>query len=243
MESRPRAPRALLLLVAIAALAGFVALGNWQLERRLWKLSLIERVERCAEAPAVPAPAPSTWTSGSGPQYEYCHVVVQGRFLPDVDALVAAGTELGTGYWVMSPLRTDGGSVVLINRGFIPLGAEASPVPEGTVTVAGLLRLSEPGGGVLRDNEPENGRWYSRDVAAIAAVQGFHDAAPYFIDAAADAPGSAGEGGPVGGLTVIRFHNSHLVYAITWYGLAAMVLLAVWLVRREERSRASSGQS
>ncbi|MEO5758455.1 MAG: SURF1 family cytochrome oxidase biogenesis protein, partial [Mesorhizobium sp.] len=67
-------------------------------------------------------------------------------------------------------------------------------------------------------------RWYSRDVQAIAAAQGIAQAAPYFVDA--DARPNPG-GWPVGGLTVVSFHNSHLVYAVTWFGLALMVLGAV----------------
>jgi len=39
-------------------------------------------------------------------------------------------------------------------------------------------------------------------------------------------------------MTVIRFSNSHLVYALTWYGLAAMVVVAAWLVRRHDRAKA-----
>lgn len=59
--------------------------------------------------------------------------------------------------------------------------------------------------------------------------RGLSAVAPYFIDAdAAVNPG----GLPVGGLTVIHFPNNHLVYAITWYGLAAMVLaLLVFILR------------
>ena len=63
--------------------------------------------------------------------------------------------------------------------------------------------------------------------------------APYFIDAeatpraadeAAASPAGGGSGfAPVGGLTVITFHNSHLVYAITWYTLALMVAGATWI--------------
>src|SRR3546814_6228890 len=54
-----------------------------------------------------------------------------------------------------------------------------------TVRVTGLLRMSEPGGAFLHHNDPDNGRWYSRDVAAIAAAQGLAGTkvAPYFIDA------------------------------------------------------------
>ena len=72
--------------------------------------------------------------------------------------------------------------------------------PRGPVTVTGLLRITEPGGGFLRRNDPAAGRWYSRDVAAIAAARGLETVAPYFIDA--DATPNPG-GLPVGGLTVV----------------------------------------
>jgi surfeit locus 1 family protein len=62
--------------------------------------------------------------------------------------------------------------------------------------------------------------------------------APYFVDAEADPSISAETADyPVRGLTVIAFPNSHLVYALTWYGLALMVLVAAWYVWRDERRR------
>jgi surfeit locus 1 family protein len=54
--------------------------------------------------------------------------------------------------------------------------------------------------------------------------------APYFIDAEA-APGNAAA--PVGGLTVVSFHDNHLVYALTWYALAAMTAGAALRLLRE----------
>ncbi len=94
--------------------------------------------------------------------------------------------------------------------------------------------MSEPGGAFLRRNDPAADRWYSRDVAAIAARRGFTRAAPYFIDMdAAPRSAPAVPGTPIGGLTVVRFSNSHLVYALTWFTLAGMLAGGVALfVRR-----------
>jgi len=125
---------------------------------------------------------------------------------------------------VLTPLRTTDGNVVLVNRGFVPPErrepATRRDADTGAVTVTGLLRMTEPKGAFLRTNDPSANRWYSRDVAAIAAARGLAPVAPFFIDA--DATLNPG-GYPIGGLTVITFANNHLIYALTWFALAFML--------------------
>ena len=218
------------LLVALAALgtAGLIALGVWQLERRVWKLALIERVEQRVHAPPVAAPGPAQWPGINRENSEYLHVTATGHFLPGHQTLVRAVTEQGGGYWVMAPFETESGFVVLVNRGFVPPGwhepTPAAPTPPaaGPTEISGLLRISEPKGAFLHANAPAEDRWYSRDVAAISQTQKLTGTAPYFIDAGKNAADESA-GGPIGGLTVISFRNSHLSYALTWFGLALMV--------------------
>jgi len=63
------------------------------------------------------------------------------------------------------------------------------------------------------------------------------DVAPYFIDAD-NAPNPGGL--PVGGLTQIVFPNSHLSYALTWFGMAIMSLgMAGYLIVSEKRRKAA----
>ncbi|WPG39083.1 SURF1 family protein [Variovorax sp. EBFNA2] len=243
--ARPRSvvTRAALAVCAVLAFAGFLALGTWQVERRAWKLDLIARVDQRVHTPATDAPARSEWPTVNAANDEYRHVRLRGTFLHDKEALVQASTRLGAGFWVLTPLRTADGSVVLVNRGFVPpeareRAARTAPEPQGDTTVAGLLRLTEPKGGFLRTNDPAADRWFSRDVQAIAAARGLADVAPYFVDAeAGPATAQAAPTWPAGGLTVIAFPNSHLVYALTWYGLALMVLGAAWFVWRDDRRR------
>ncbi|HIV69502.1 MAG TPA: SURF1 family protein [Candidatus Aquabacterium excrementipullorum] len=238
----PRSKAALIALAIVAALlfAGFTALGTWQVQRRAWKLDLIERVTQRVNAPAQAAPGQGEWPRINAAEHEYRHVRLTGTFLHKDESLVQASTVRGGGFWVLTPLRLDDGSVVLVNRGFVPPelkdpAARATCNP-GPVTVSGLLRLSEPGGGFLRHNDPAAGRWFSRDVQAIAQAHGLTNAAPYFVDAdAASSPGGDSARAPEGGLTVLAFSNSHLVYAITWYTLALMVVGAAWYVVRVER--------
>ncbi|MGB3424412.1 MAG: SURF1 family cytochrome oxidase biogenesis protein, partial [Castellaniella sp.] len=111
----------------------------------------------------------------------------------------------------------------------------------GPVRIEGLLRLSQLGGGFLRDNAPAEGRWYSRDVAAMARSLGLSSVAPYFIDQSAD-DGAAADTArparwPVPGLTVVHFRDEHLSYALTWYALAAMTAAAMAYGARQEWRR------
>ncbi|MET3496880.1 SURF1 family protein [Variovorax boronicumulans] len=235
--------RIALAALALLAFAGFFALGTWQVERRAWKLDLIARVDQRVHAPAAAAPGRGSWPQVNAADDEYRHVRLTGTFLNDKETLTQASTRLGAGFWVLTPLRADDGTVVLVNRGFVPPEARerasrAATEIKGETTVTGLLRLTEPKGGFLRKNDPAADRWFSRDVQAIAAARGLADVAPYFVDAAADPSLSAETADyPVRGLTVIAFPNSHLVYALTWYGLALMVLGGAWFVWRDDRRR------
>jgi len=226
-RSPVRAARPSLWLTALSLVAFVVlmALGVWQVERRTLKLALIDRVEQRIHAPAQPVPPRASWPAITAASDEYRHVSVAGRFLHDRETLVQAVTEEGPGYWVLTPLQRADGTTVLINRGFVPPerrdpSTRQGGNPDGPVAVSGLLRITEPKGGFLRDNAPQHNRWYSRDVAAIAAARDLQNVAPFFIDADA---GSQSAGGPIGGLTVIRFPNNHLIYALTWFALAFML--------------------
>ena len=227
---------ALLLALALLAGAGFVCLGVWQLHRLAGKEALIARVERNVHAVPAPAPGPAEW-SRITPEDEYRRVRARGRFDYGHEVQVAATTELGSGYWVLTPLRLQEGAWLFVNRGFVAMDQRAQ-VPRGAAEgdVVGLLRLPEPHGRFLQANVPAAGRWYSRDVQAIAATQGLPGpVAPYFIDEVAT-PQTAARW-PRPGLTVLRFPNDHLVYAITWFALAAMMLAAFVYVLRDDRRR------
>lgn len=222
----------------IFACVGFVLLGNWQVRRLAWKEELIARVKQHIAAPPQAAPPRALWAAIGLPD-EYRKLCLTGSFVHERETPVQALTRLGPGWWVLTPLWVDDGSLVLINRGFVDAehrarAARAAGQPAGPLQVCGLLRLSEPHGSFLRNNVPAAGRWYSRDVAAIAAAQQLPAAevAPYFLDA--DVTPNPG-GWPVGGLTVVQFRNSHLSYALTWYGLALMSAGGLVLLLRQQR--------
>ncbi|NVE00110.1 SURF1 family protein [Massilia sp. BJB1822] len=258
--ARRRSPGLRLFLIAMGSLlcAGFFALGTWQMQRLQWKLALIERVEERVHAAPVPAPAMGDWPRISAATDEYRHVRLNGVYLPGLTARVQASTVQGRGYWLLTPLCQDDGSIVLVNRGFVTEASQRGAptvAPRATASacaearaqgqgasVSGLLRISEPKGGFLRQNDAAADRWYSRDVAAIAAARQLSPVAPYFVDA--DAVAGAPSDAPVGGLTVVSFQNNHLVYALTWYALALMVAgSCYWVVRDARAPRKHSGDA
>lgn len=233
-----RTRRAAFAVAALILTACLIALGVWQVERRAWKHDLIEAVEARIHAEPVAAPGPDAWGDITASRDAYRRIRASGHFDHDRETLVQAVTERGSGYWVLTPLDT-GTSTLLVNRGFVPADRRDAATrtagnPSGAVTVTGLLRVTEPDGGFLRANDPAANRWHSRDVAAIAAARGLRRAAPYFIDA--DAAPNAG-GYPVGGLTVVRFRDHHLVYALTWFALAALSLGFAWRLWRPYKRR------
>lgn len=247
MDDAARGPRsfgalAALLGAAVLALVGFAALGVWQVQRLGWKEDLIARVERHVNSAPAAAPGRVDWQALTREADEYRRVAVRGEYDFSRAVLVRATTAFGAGFWVLTPLRTDQGFWVMVNRGFVPPEArDQLSQPAGEQQVVGLLRFSEPGGTWLQHNDASQDRWYSRDVEAMAGARRIAGAvAPYFVDAVADP--AAPSAWPRGGLTVIRFSNNHLVYAVTWFALAAMVAGAIgYLLIDERRLRRLAG--
>ena len=231
-QVRPLWQTGLALALAVLLMIAFAALGVWQLQRLSWKLDLIAQVEA-----RVHAEPESLGALLARPPEDraYRRVRVQGQFNHDAETRVQAVTELGGGYWVLTPLTTPDGQVLLVNRGFVPTErADPQTRPQGQITgavsVTGLGRLTEPEGAFLRSNDPAGNRWYSRDVQAIAAARGLGPVAPVFLDAdATPLPG----GLPVGGLTVVAFRNTHLIYALTWFTLAGIAAAGIVVLRRD----------
>ena len=228
-----RARRAAFAAAALIAALGLAALGVWQIERRAWKHELVAAVDARIHAAPVPAPGPARWDAVNARDDAYQRVAATGTFRHDRETLVQAVTDRGPGFWVLAPLETPG-FTLLVNRGFVPndrrdAATRAAGNVAGPVTVTGLLRVTEPGGAFLRSNDPAGGRWFSRDVTAIARARGLRNAAPYFVYA--DASPNPG-GYPLGGLTVVRFRDHHMVYALTWFALSALSLFFAWRLWR-----------
>lgn len=229
-------------------LVALLGLGTWQVQRLNWKNGLIAQIEARVHAPPVPL-EDALAAVRRGADLEYTRVAVKGRWVPGIERYLWAPASAGPGWHVYAPLKTASGSVVIVNRGFVPDAhrdptTRPEPAQAGDVSLVGLLRMPEPKGTFTPENDAARNIWYWRDVGGMARSMlpdADAEVAPFAIDAEA---GSAQPPGPQGGVTRLELPNSHLQYALTWYGLAATLVgvyvAFVWSRLQRDREDAHS---
>jgi surfeit locus 1 family protein len=224
--------RALILpgVLALAAIAVLVSLGNWQMRRLAWKEELIANATERPSAPVQDLPSLSRWPDFDIEEAEFRPFRLAGRFLHDKEAWVFTslgepkGKFGGPGYWIVTPFALENGGTVLVNRGFAPQERHrplerGEALSSGKVSVSGLLRPDEERSIFTPDDRSADNVFFARQVDAIATAKGLEGpVAPFTIDvlAAETPPG----GLPQAGETRVAFTNNHFQYALTWYGLA-----------------------
>lgn len=241
-EPRRRGGFVLFAFFVLAALGILVALGTWQIERRTWKEALIAELESKLSAKPADLPPRERWPQLSATTDEFRRVAFPAEFL-DQEALVySSGSALrpdasGPGYWVFSPARLTGGSLVVVNRGFVPEGRQDAKTrpqgqPQGVIEVVGAMRWPESRGTFTPNDEPDKNLWFARDPAGMAVAKGWGTIAPFYVDQEAPpAPGGLPKVGPL----KASLPNNHLQYAVTWYGLALVLLISAIVFLRARR--------
>ena len=239
-EQRPFRLNFWMTVCAVPALMILLGLGFWQVQRLEWKQAIIaERAERLAAPPIDIAAVPAAgWRS-----LEHRRVKIAGTYLHDREILVLNSVRNGqTGVDLITPMALQSGGTVLVNRGWVPrdwLRGELRDDPQmrrpaGTVKRTGILRAGGKGGNPwIPDNEPARDQWYHVDVAQMAAKAGLADTRPYIVKLA---PGDDRPGYPRGPHADSGIRNKHLEYAITWFGLAAtlVVIYVLYHIRRRD---------
>lgn len=238
-------------LLTLAAFAVLVTLGTWQLQRKAWKAALIDTLgQRLTAAPAE-LPPPAQWPSLRQDRDEFTRVKFRAEYLPGKEALVwATGSALrddvkGPGIFVFTPARVAADEVVAVNRGYVadqkPTGATARPAPApGRVEITGILRWPEPKGWELTVPYDKGAElWFVRDHLAMAQERGWGAVAPFYIEREAQTPA---DGLPPPGPLKPNLPNNHLQYAVTWYGLALVLLVVFgfWVRSRWRHAAAPS---
>ena len=122
----------------MAALAVLCSLGFWQLERATWKKEIIAERNSYARLPPVMIDGRESQLAN------YSRARVIGSFIPNAEIHLARGDlhSGAAGYHVVVPFRLRDGSVLLVNRGFIPLAwrTRTRHYDGKTQTIEGIVR-------------------------------------------------------------------------------------------------------
>ena len=230
-------------IFTLVMLMVFIGLGVWQLQRRIEKHALIAALtERLAAAPSA-LPAPSEWSALTPAKDEFRRVSFSATYPPDPDAMVySSGSSVredisGPGTWVFLPARLPGGETVVINAGFVPNTMQDRAVEDRAVArlitrppvmLTGYLRFPESAGVLTPAENLTKRLWFTRDHLAMARALNWPNVAPFYIDLEQPVPPHAI---PKPGPLEVHLKDDHLQYAITWFTLAAAVVIAfgVWM--------------
>ena len=222
-------------VVALAGLLILLGLGTWQMQRKAWKEALIATLtQRLGDAP-VALPSSGEWARTTPGNSEFLRVRSLIEFAGNDDALLyTSGSALrddvkSPGYFVFAPGRLPDGRKVVVNRGYVP--DKSYPRQTGSQEIVGALRWPGAPPWFISTHDAGGVVWYVRDHRAMAEIKGWGAVAPFYIEQEAPVP-PGGLPHPVA--LKVRLRNDHLQYALTWFGLAAVlvVMFAIWAVKR-----------
>ena len=232
------APPAWGVALAVLATGAFLTLGNWQLSRAREKQALLAEFEAGGRA-IVDADG-----SDFGDLGRYQHVRIAGTYDAARQMLLdnmPSPTDGRPGYRVLTPLRrADGRGWVLVDRGWVPLGATREDLPNVAVggeprKVAGVLDvLPVPGLRAGPAAMPGDGRWprvmLFPTAADVESALGVAVEPRIVLLDAADPDGFERQWRPALGFGPER----HVGYAIQWFAfsLVAVVLFVSLNLRR-----------
>lgn len=225
-------------LFTLLMVAVLVALGVWQLQRRTEKHALIAALTERVVAPPVALPPPAQWRMLTPARDEFRRVSFMARYAHLPDAMVySSGSAVrsdvsGPGTWAFLPARLATGEIVAVDAGFVKNTMQDRAVQDRAVArlvtgepvrLTGYIRFPE-GPGLFTPAENRDKRlWFARDHQAMASALGWGAVAPFYIDLEEPVPESnTPKPGPLG----VHLNDDHLQYAITWFALAAIMLVA-----------------
>lgn len=229
------------LTVATAiALAIFIALGVWQLQRLKWKEGLLAHVAALQTAAAQPIGA-TLDAAAHGRDVDFTRVSATCPGLATAPFLSLYGLYGGQPGWRLisaCPVESAAYRTVLVDRGFVPDAVHERPAVDAAerapVAITGVLRKPDRASAFTPANRVDLNRWFSRDVAAMARTLKAPQPAPVFLyaETSSNPAFAALKPAPL----PAQIPNRHLEYALTWFGLAAALagVYAAVLARRRK---------
>lgn len=225
-------------VVTAILLPCLIALGLWQLDRSRQKLE----IQTANLAAAALAPITAFDQVHAADSVRFRTVSVTGSFEADGQFLLDNKISRGeAGYHVITPLRPAGSSVrVLVNRGWVPWGADRSvlpqtPVPDTEVTVTGRAVVPSSEYFELKAQTPDSLTrvWQNLDIGHFAKLVDY-EVQPFVVEL--DENSEAGGFRRQWAAPSDDWVERHKGYAFQWFGLAiTLVVINIVLWRRRVR--------
>lgn len=173
-----------------------------------------------------PLPLPPQVDPNAVAEFDYRRVVARGRFRHDQEMLVGPRLMEGEdGFNVITPLERDGGSTILVSRGWIAkklrdqkTRADPEALPLGEVKVEGLLREPYKKNMFTPDNNLEKREFYFPDIPQMAKLVG---AQAVWVEETMETEmletlRRQDKGIPIGRAPEVSLRNNHVQYIFTW---------------------------
>ncbi len=215
-------------VLAVALIAGCVILGRWQWERTQDILAA-ERAAQGAPISVTEVAAPGVEIDGADIGRQ---IVATGTYLADQQVAVTNRVfENATGIWVVTPLQLADGSLVAVNRGWLPDESAVGFVPPaGQVTVRGTYVPDET---FYADALAEPGRVAAISGTALSTRWNLPTRAGY-LNLVSQSPASVPAPAPVPATVQtsdVPFPLQNFGYAFQWWIFALFVVFAYvrWL--------------
>ncbi len=228
------------LLFNLFVIAFLLGLGVWQLQRLEWKRDLLHRIsERLAAEPVELGEVRQRQERGD--DVEYLRAAATGRFQQGREQYLFTSRGGVVGWQVVVPFVAESGATVLIDRGFVPDRLK-DPMsrPEGQreepLTVTGVVRTHADDRSLFApSDEPQRGVWYSWSPERMGRNAGLGEPLTFILHAEPAADGAEWPKPERVGPSSIP--NNHLQYALTWFGLALiLIVLTLYQFRRVRAS-------
>lgn len=236
MSSNYHRPSPLAWFFFLGAFATTVGLGTWQVQRLAWKTALIHEIETAkTESPLTEKTLPTS--DAEWKEKNFYPVKLSGTWDHSIEYHLAPRyyhSQLG--YHVVEPLILKDKRVVLINRGWIPadkkdIGTRPHSIGVGRGVVIGLIRYGNERNPFTPENQKEKNVWFGRDVEEMATFYQVKNVLPAMVDAIGP---QDRDKLPIPSDGSIKLYNEHLSYIITWYAIAAGILVIFILAHRKK---------
>lgn len=218
--------------------AALITMGVWQVQRYEWKSNLNANI--VAAAKLEPTSLAELISLGVADKFKYRPVKITGNYVENKQVLVRGQYKKSArtilyGYYVFTPFEyiSDGAvKHIMIDRGFITDNVFNQPEAYNQLSLGelgelaelviyGHVKLAETQGRFLPDNVLTNEVWFWRDITAMATKFGLPNADNFYVSLSQNNL----QDFPKVTKIEIKSANNHLSYLITWFALAAGLLI------------------